>query len=59
MEDIDQHRKILSEYVDIIHDHSKHPDIDEKKVLRSLEFLDKYNVTESILKVASHCLLLR
>lgn len=51
MEEIDQHKKVLSEFVDIIHGPSKHPEVDEKNVLKSLEFLDKYHVTEATLKV--------
>jgi hypothetical protein len=45
------HKKILSEYLDIVHVHSQHPKEDENNVLSSLESLEESYITEEILKV--------
>jgi len=43
-------KKTLSEYVDIIHDHSQHPLEDEENVMKCLGELDECKVTEEELR---------
>lgn len=48
-------KKTLSEYVDFIHDHNQHPELDEENVMKCLGELEGCTVSEHELKV--YCLI--